>query len=191
MISPVEVMLGPAVLPSADGTETYLAIPKSMTFAWPSPVSITLAGFRSRWTMPRWRANSSASAISEAMRKASGSGIGPRASRSLSVSPSTSSMAMKGTPEGARALADFVDLGDEGMIEPGGGVRLAQQPPPRRLVRHLAFGQELERDLAIELKILGQIDLSHPSLADFRENPVVRDLAADHGASGRVGVAPS
>ena len=98
---------------------------------------------------------------------------------------------MNGTARRGLALADLVDLGDEGMIEPGRGVGLAQEAPPRRLVGHLAVGQELERDLAIELKILGQVDLAHPALANLRENPVVRDLAADHGASGRVGVAPS
>ena len=48
------------------------------------------------------------------------------------------------------------------MIEPRRGVGLSQEPPSCRLVGSLAFGQELERDLAIELKILGQIHLAHP-----------------------------
>ena len=90
-------------------------------------------------------------------------------------------------PGAAIALADLVDLGDEGMIEPGRGVGLAQETPPGSLIRHLAFGQELERDLPVEPKVLGQVDLAHSPLADLGENPVVRNLAADHRAS-RIGV---
>ena len=72
-----------------------------------------------------------------------------------------------------RALADLVDLRDERMIEPRRSVGFSQETPSCRLVGSLAFRQELERDLAIELKILRQIHLAHPPLADFRENAVV------------------
>ena len=72
-----------------------------------------------------------------------------------------------------RALADFVDLRNERMIEPRRSVGFSQQTPSCRLVGSLALRQELERDLAIELKILRQIHFAHTALADFRENAVV------------------
>ena len=61
----------------------------------PSPCrrarTLMFAGFRSRWMIPCSCAASSASAICCAIGSASSSGIGPRAIRSASVSPSTSS----------------------------------------------------------------------------------------------------
>ena len=54
-----------------------LARPKSSTFTVPSGVTLMFAGFRSRWTMPRSCAASSASAICRAIGSASSSGIGP------------------------------------------------------------------------------------------------------------------
>ena len=69
-----------------------LAKPKSRTFTRPSLVTLMLAGFRSRWTMPRSCAYSSASAICLAMDSASSIGIAPRAIRSASVGPSTNSI---------------------------------------------------------------------------------------------------
>ena len=58
------------------------AKPKSSTFTVPSSRTLMLAGFRSRWTMPRSCAASSASAICLAIGSASSSGIAPRAIRS-------------------------------------------------------------------------------------------------------------
>ena len=69
-----------------------LARPKSRSFTVPAGVTFTFAGFRSRWMIPRSWASSRASAICRAMPSASSSGTGPRASRSASVSPSTSSI---------------------------------------------------------------------------------------------------
>jgi hypothetical protein len=58
------------------------ASPKSRTFAAPFGVIFTLAGFRSRWMMPRSCAYSSASAICFATGSASSRGTGPFAIRS-------------------------------------------------------------------------------------------------------------
>ena len=41
-----------ASLPSLASGSTSLASPKSMILAWPSSVTMTLAGLRSLWTMP-------------------------------------------------------------------------------------------------------------------------------------------
>ena len=69
-----------------------LAKPKSSTFTVPSGRTLMLAGFRSRWMMPCSCAASSASAICLAIGSASSTGMAPRAIRSASVGPSTSSM---------------------------------------------------------------------------------------------------
>jgi hypothetical protein len=68
------------------------ANPKSSTFTVPSGRTLMFAGFRSRWTIPCSCAASSASAICFAISSTSSTGIGPRAIRSASVSPSTSSI---------------------------------------------------------------------------------------------------
>ena len=68
-----------------------LARPKSSTLTLPSGVTFTLAGFRSRCTIPFSCAASSASAIWRAIASASSIGSGPAAIFSASVSPSTSS----------------------------------------------------------------------------------------------------
>ena len=54
-----------------------LARPKSSTFTVPSGVTLMLAGFRSRWMMPRSCAYSMASAICLAMASARSIGSGP------------------------------------------------------------------------------------------------------------------
>ena len=77
--------LGPAVGPAPR------ASPKSMSLA-PPLVSMTLPGFKSRWTMPERCARSSASAISMPVRSSKSVGSGPRSSRAASVSPSINSI---------------------------------------------------------------------------------------------------
>ncbi len=69
-----------------------LASPKSSTLTWPSGVSRTFAGFRSRWTTPFRCAASSARAIWSAMPSPSSSGSAPASMRRVRSSPGTSSM---------------------------------------------------------------------------------------------------
>jgi hypothetical protein len=78
--------------------ESAFASPKSRTLTPPSGVILTFAGFRSRWTIPRACAASTASAIWRAMASASSTGIGPAAMRSARVSPGTSSSTRARTP---------------------------------------------------------------------------------------------
>ena len=85
MVSELVRLLGSAARPVAR------ARPKSISFA-PLRVSITLPGFRSRWTIPRRCAVSSASAIWIATRTCSAGGSGPFARRAVSVSPSINSI---------------------------------------------------------------------------------------------------
>lgn len=77
----------------------WIAMPKSVRTASPSPVSSTLAGFTSRWTIPTRCAVSSASSRPAATRAAAATGRGPdSAIRSCSECPSTSCMTIQGRP---------------------------------------------------------------------------------------------
>ena len=103
MYAAVPTTIPDAVKPSAtvvaregasSGVSDSFARPKSMTLAWPSPVTMMLAGFRSRWMMPVSCARESASAISIASSMLRDGAIGPRWSSALSGSPRTSSITM-------------------------------------------------------------------------------------------------
>ena len=84
--------------PALPSPTRALASPKSSTLTWPSGVTFTLAGLRSRWTMPFSCAASRASATCFAIPSASGRGMLPRFSRAARSSPSTSSRTRKGVP---------------------------------------------------------------------------------------------
>ena len=75
-------------------TANSLAKPKSRTFACPFGVTITLAGFRSRWITPCSWASSSASAISMAIEVASFTVRGPDLIFAANDSPGTHSITM-------------------------------------------------------------------------------------------------
>ena len=80
----------------------------------------------------------------------------------------------------ALVLVDLVDGADAGVVEGGGGAGLALEALERgRVPRHLR-GQELERDVAAELRVLGLVDDAHAAAAELRRDPVVRDRLADH-----------
>ena len=101
----------------------------------------------------------------------SASGIGPRASRAESDSPSSSSIAMKSSPFG---LADLVQLADVGVRHAGGGARLAPEALSRlRIPAGLAH--HLDGDPAMEALVGGGIDDPHAAFAELRHHAVVSD----------------
>src|SRR6185295_4981892 len=53
----------------------------------------------------------------------------------------------------------------------------------RLAVRRLG-AEQLDRDDALELEVLGLVDLAHPALPDRREEAVVQDLATRRSARG-------
>ena len=75
-----------------------LARPKSSTFTCPDSVTITLAGLRSRWVMPRCCAAAIASAIAAPTVRIRSSGRPSAGMRSASVRPSTSSIVRNSRP---------------------------------------------------------------------------------------------
>ena len=84
--------------PSVSGEPSSLARPKSMIFAWPESVIITLLGLRSRCTTSWAWASASPSATSIARSRARAGSIGASASRAARGCPRISSIAMKVAP---------------------------------------------------------------------------------------------
>src|SRR5919201_1160298 len=80
-------------------TSTVRAMPKSVTFAWPSPFRSTFWGLTSLCTMPFWCANASPRATSSASSSASRTSSRPfRTTRSFRFSPSMYSKTMNCRP---------------------------------------------------------------------------------------------
>ena len=77
-------------------------------------------------------------------------------------------------------LVDVVDRADVGVLERGGGARLALQPLEGLRVARQLLGQELQRDASAELQVLGLVDDAHAAAAQLREHAVVRDGLSDH-----------
>src|SRR2546428_6215345 len=61
------------------------------------------------------------------------------------------------------------------MIQSGGGPRLSLKTFQRLMVAGEFFRQELKRNGATQLRILGLIDYPHAAATQFFENAVVRD----------------
>ena len=69
-------------------------------------------------------------------------------------------------------FANLEDLADVGMIDRGHGHRLAAQALARARIGGRLGRQQLDRDLTIEPRVSGKIDLAHASRAESRENLV-------------------
>ena len=117
------VIVGECVASGEDrSTVIAFARPKSRTLTLPSGRSLTLAGFRSRWTIPFSCAASSASAIWRAMPSASSIGMRP-ARDALGERLALDEL----QDEGLRAagLLEAVDVRNVRMVERGEHLRLA------------------------------------------------------------------
>ena len=60
--------------------------------------------------------------------------------------------------------------------ERGSGARLLFETMHALLVLSELFGQEFERDLAIEPRVFGEVDLPHPTCANEREYAIRAEL---------------
>ena len=76
-------------------------------------------------------------------------------------------------------LVDLVDGADVGVIEGGGGARLAQEAPLVLLAGAALGGEELERHRPVELEVDRLVDHAHAAAPEAIEDPVVGDRAAD------------
>ena len=140
---------------AAPGGSIALARPKSRTLTLPSGVTLTFAGLRSRWTIPFSCAASRASAICRAMARASSSGSGP------ALQPLGEVLALDELhDEGADAarLLEAVDRGDVRVLELGEELRLALEAREALGVGGERLGQDLDRDLALQLRVGRAVD---------------------------------
>ena len=137
--------------------------PKSMTRTWPSAPIMTLSGLKSRWTSPRSCA--AASPRPAAAKTSSTSGQ----LRGAGVHPVTERVAFDQLHGDEHPIAERPHVVDHHHVRvrhAGDGLRLAQEPhPPLRRLALRAGAQELDGDLAIELRIVGRVHLPHPSLS--------------------------
>ena len=67
------------------------------------------------------------------------------------------------------------------MVERAGRLRFAKQAPLRDGVPRCRWRDELERDLAVQALVLGDIDHTHSPGANLLEDPVVRDEGPEEG----------
>ncbi len=77
-------------------------------------------------------------------------------------------------------LADVVNGADVGVVEGGGSPGLAPEPFQGLVGLEPPLGQELQRDLAVQVCVLGLVDDGHAAAAQLLAHAVVRDGLADH-----------
>ena len=77
-------------------------------------------------------------------------------------------------------LADLVDGADIGVVQGGGGAGFALKTVECQGIFFRLGRQELERDMAAQVDVLGLVHHAHSSAAQLREDTVVRDGLADH-----------
>ena len=82
-----------------------------------------------------------------------------------------------------RQFLDVVNGADVRVVERRRGTRFGEQPPLGVLVAHELRRQELQRDEPSQPQVFGFVDHAHPARADFRQDAVVGDGLADHGAN--------
>jgi hypothetical protein len=80
---------------------------------------------------------------------------------------------LHGEEEFALDLPDLVDAADIGMAQGRGGLGLAYESRPHRQVPIGRLGQELEGHLAVEGRILRQVDLAHAAPPELPEDRVL------------------
>ena len=77
-------------------------------------------------------------------------------------------------------FANFVDGADVGMVQSGGGLGLALKSRQRLWIFGHIVRQKLERDEAMQSRVLSLVDDAHPAAAQFLDDAIVRDGLADH-----------
>ena len=75
-------------------------------------------------------------------------------------------------------LADVEDRDDVRVVQPGGGPRLVEEPPPAVRIGGGVRPQHLQGDGAVEADVDGLVDDAHPPPAQLADDPVAGDPAA-------------
>jgi hypothetical protein len=88
---------------------------------------------------------------------------------------------LHGVEVAAVGLADGVDRDDVGVVQLGGGLRLALEPLDRLLREPEPGRQDLEGDPAIQRQLAGLVDDAHPASADLAQQIEIAEPAQGGG----------
>src|SRR5439155_18142117 len=72
------------------------------------------------------------------------------------------------------AFADVVDSADIGMIQSSGSLRLTLKPAQSLGIASDFFRQQLQRDEAVQARVLRFVHHTHATAAELLKNPIVR-----------------
>ena len=78
-------------------------------------------------------------------------------------------------------LANVVNGADVGMVQRRSRLRLALKAAERLGIPGHFIGQKLERDKAVQARVFGFVNHTHPAAAQLVDNAVMRNGLADHG----------
>ena len=92
---------------------------------------------------------------------------------------------LHGDERAAFEFSNIVNGADVGMIERGCSARLAAEPFDRLRIVGNVVRKEFQRDAPAEARVLGLVDHAHSPAAQFFQDVVVGDGAADNGGSFR------
>ena len=81
-------------------------------------------------------------------------------------------------PSGHGITVQPVNGGDVRVVEAGEDLRLPREPGEAIGIIREGVGQDLQRDLAVELRVSGLPDLAHPALAEEGGHVVVPEAGA-------------
>ena len=76
-------------------------------------------------------------------------------------------------------VADVVNGADAGVVQRGGGPRLALEPGQRLAIIRQIGRKKFERDEAPQARVLGLVDDAHPAAAEPLDNAVVGERLTD------------
>ena len=171
--------------PAPTSSAVSFARPKSRTFTAPSLPTITLAGFRSRWTMPlRVRGGQR---VGHGNRDAQHLAEPHPLSRDQRVEALAAHVLHDDEVDAVGRL-DLVDRDDVRMVQRRGRFGFLDKPLAAGLVRHPVVREDLDGDLAAEPRIARAIDLAHPARADEREHFIRAEVRpGGQGHSGSCG----
>ena len=77
-------------------------------------------------------------------------------------------------------LANVIDGADVGVVQSGCGLGFALEAGEGLRVVGNSFGQELQRDEAMQAHVFSLVDHPHSATAEFLHDPVMRDGLSDH-----------
>ena len=160
---------------SSSPAPAWRAMPKSTTRGRCSLSRRTLSGLKSRWTNPAACAAARPRPAAMNTSRISRHERGFSASQLLIVPPATNSIARN---TWSSMHADVVNGDDVRVLEARDRLCLAQQARPRRVLHALPGLDQLEGDLAIELRIVRAVDDAHRAGADALDDHVTPDPGA-------------